>query len=89
MGPLNDIEKLRRLIPHWIEHNRSHAAEFIRWAALARASGAEHTAALIETAAALVQKAEAELEAALEKAGGAAGTHDHDHGNHHHHHHDA
>ncbi len=85
MDPLTDIEKLRRLIPHWIEHNRSHAAEFMRWAELSRASGAEQTAALIENAAAQLQKAEADLVAALEKAGGPAGAHEHE-GHHHHRH---
>jgi hypothetical protein len=85
MDPLTDIEKLRRLIPHWIEHNRSHAAEFMRWADLARASGAEQTAALIENAAAQLQKAEVDLIAALEKAGGTAGAHEYE-GHHHHRH---
>jgi len=87
MKQLTDVEKLQRLIPHWIEHNQSHAAEFLRWAALARASGKEPAAALIENAAALLQNAEAELGAALEKTGGA--TSPHDSGSHHHHSHDA
>jgi len=72
MVQLTDIEKLRRLIPHWIEHNQSHAAEFLRWAALARTSDNKQTADLIEKAAALLQKAEIELSEALEKAGGPA-----------------
>ena len=87
MKQLTDIEKLQRLIPHWIEHNQSHAAEFLRWAALARASGEEQAAALIENAAALLQKTEAELSAALEKIGGATSPHDSE--SHHHHSHDA
>lgn len=85
MDPLTDIEKLRRLIPHWIEHNQSHAAEFMRWADLARDSGEEQAAALIENAAAHLHRAETDLRAALEKAGGAAGAHEHE-GHHHHHH---
>ena len=84
MVQLTDIEKLRRLIPHWIEHNQSHAAEFLRWAALARASDKEQAAALIESAAAALQKAEEDLSAALEKAGGPAEAHDT--GSHHHSH---
>ena len=87
MTQLTDIEKLRRLIPHWIEHNQSHAAEFLRWAALARASGEEQTAALIENAAVLIQKAEVDLNTALESAGGP--VEHHDNGSHHHHSHDA
>ncbi len=87
MVQLTDIEKLQRLIPHWIEHNQSHAAEFLRWAALARSSGQEQTAVLIEKAAALLQKAEDALEAALKKTGYSAG--EHSPGSHHHHSHDA
>ena len=85
MDTLSDIEKLLRLIPHWIEHNRSHAAEFKRWAESARTSGAKQTADLIEKAAARLQKAEADLIAALEKAGGTAGLHA-DEGPHNHNH---
>jgi len=29
---MNDLEKLRVLLPHWIEHNEEHAAEFREWA---------------------------------------------------------
>ena len=29
---MNEVEKLRVLIPHWIEHNEEHASEFQRWA---------------------------------------------------------
>jgi len=83
MTQLTDAEKLRRLIPHWIEHNQSHAAEFRRWAALARDANEEQTAVLIENAAGFLQKAEIELKAALKNAGGAVGTHDP--GEHHHH----
>ena len=30
-----EIDKLRMLIPHWIEHIEGHAAEFRRWVAKA------------------------------------------------------
>ena len=29
---MSEVEKLRVLIPHWIEHNKEHAAEFRKWA---------------------------------------------------------
>ena len=29
---MNEVEKLRVLIPHWIEHNEEHASEFRDWA---------------------------------------------------------
>jgi len=85
MAELSSREKLQRMIPHWIEHNRSHVAEFTRWAEAATADGHTSTAALIENAAALLCRAEAELMAALEQAGGAAGHH-HDDGHHNHRH---
>jgi hypothetical protein len=29
---MNDNEKLRVLIPHWIDHNHEHAKEYLKWA---------------------------------------------------------
>ncbi len=29
---MNELEKLRVLIPHWIERNEEHAQEFRKWA---------------------------------------------------------
>jgi hypothetical protein len=34
---MDEREKLRILIHHWIEHNREHAEEFREWAGEARA----------------------------------------------------
>ena len=31
MSERSDVEKLRILLPHWIEHNNSHVAEFVKW----------------------------------------------------------
>jgi hypothetical protein len=36
---MTDQSKLRALLPHWIEHNAEHAAEFRNWAEKARAAG--------------------------------------------------
>ncbi|UCC69913.1 MAG: hypothetical protein JSV79_03250 [Armatimonadota bacterium] len=45
-------DKLAHLIPHWVEHNQSHIAQFEEWAAKARQAGlsvaAEHVAAAAE-----------------------------------------
>lgn len=90
MSEKDTVEKLRVLLPHWVEHNRSHKAEFVKWAAEARKDGLEEVAALIEKAAAGLDSADAALTNALGKVGGAAGDghhhhhHDHDHGHHHH-----
>jgi hypothetical protein len=81
MPAMTERDKLRALLPHWIEHNAEHAAEFRRWA-----QSAGDAAADIEAAAAQVEAANETLAAALEKMGGAAayyqveGHHGHSHG---------
>jgi hypothetical protein len=70
----NDVEKLRVLLPHWIEHNGEHASEFRQWAG--RAGAAEE---MILEAAALVEEANTSLEEALEKLGGPLEHHHHEH----------
>ena len=72
---MNDVEKLRVLIPHWIEHNVEHAQEFRRWA-----DQVGETAHEVVTAADLMMQVNAALESALQKLGGAL--------EHHHYHHD-
>jgi hypothetical protein len=76
---MRDREKLRVLVPHWIEHNGQHAQEFREWAE--RAGAARES---ILAAAELVEKANVRLEEALEALGGAAEhDHSHDHGHDH------
>jgi hypothetical protein len=60
-----DSEKLRFLIPHWIEHNLEHANEFRDWASKV---GIAHEDIL--KAAEHLEKANHALEAGLEKLGG-------------------
>jgi hypothetical protein len=62
---MNEIEKLRTLIPHWIEHNEEHANEFIRWA-----DQAGEAAADIRAAAMAMAKVNEALSVAVEKLGG-------------------
>ena len=91
---MNEQEKLRVLIPHWIEHNKEHAASFEGWAAKARVLGHEEHAkefrrwaetaggAVPEILAAADAMADANesLAAALEKLGGALDRpHHHNH----------
>jgi len=81
---MNELEKLRVLLPHWIEHNRGHAEECNKWATLA---GQENDAKEVElnlTAAfTAMEEVTRHLEKALSAAGGAA---DDKHSHHHHHH---
>ena len=83
---MNDLEKLRVMLPHWFEHNLSHGAEFSQWADKLTADTPE-VAELLRRAVDSLQDAQSALEKALEKAGGALdGKSHHGHGGHHHHH---
>ncbi|MGD9049243.1 MAG: hypothetical protein PVF77_14390 [Anaerolineae bacterium] len=72
MATLTGQDKLRTLLPHWIEHNAEHAADFRLWAGLAGEAEAD-----IEAAAAQLEAANEALTAALTKLGGSMGNHDH------------
>lgn len=63
---MNEIEKLRVLLPHWIEHNEEHVAEFRQWAKRADEAGADIIAAAHQ-----MEFVNRSLRAALEKLGGA------------------
>jgi hypothetical protein len=70
---MNETDKLRVLIPHWIEHNSEHADEFRRWAEQAGDAAAD----ILAAAEAMVLINES-LVSALEKLGGAlAWPHNH------------
>ena len=70
---MKEIEKLRVLLPHWIEHNGEHAGEFREWAERA---GTARDALL--AASDLVEEANVRLEEALEQLGGPLEHHHHD-----------
>ena len=72
MATLTGQDKLRTLLPHWIEHNAEHVAEFRLWAGLAGEAETD-----IEAAAVLMEAANQVLAEALEKLGGSMGNHDH------------
>jgi hypothetical protein len=79
---MTDIEKLRIMLPHWIEHNQSHAREFKKWADSATRAGSEDVGRLIERAHGLLLEAESALSEALELTGGPADTEHHHDGHH-------
>lgn len=54
---MNDLEKLRILIPHWIEHNAEHAAELHTWAERMQLAGETDTARRLSAAAELLGQA--------------------------------
>jgi nickel/cobalt exporter len=62
-----DMEKLRILIDHWIEHNEEHADEFRKWAERAKSAGNEDIYDDILKAIEKLHDANENLRAALEK----------------------
>lgn len=67
----NDIEKLRILLPHWIEHNIEHANEFRVWIEQMHASGHDHVVEHLEATIEKIESANRDLESALEHLGAA------------------
>lgn len=80
MSEKTGIEKLRILLPHWIEHNNSHIAEFSKWRQVA---AAEANNRLVDeglsAALAAMEKAGAALAGVLQELGGAGEEHHHHH----------
>lgn len=62
---MDETEKLRVLLPHWIEHNGEHAAEFRDYAV--RAGKVQEG---LLAAAGLLEEANARLRNALDELGG-------------------
>ena len=48
---LAPVEKLTKMVEHWLHHNQDHARSFSDWAERARGQGRTDVAALIEDAA--------------------------------------
>ena len=67
---MNDVEKLRVLLPHWMEHNQEHAADFLAWADKSALAGHEGVQERIRSAADAIRRANADLRLALEDLGG-------------------
>jgi hypothetical protein len=70
MATGTDQDKLRVLLPHWIEHNAEHAAEFRNWAEKARTTGREDVAEEIDLAAKELGWVNEALSAALDRLDG-------------------
>ncbi len=86
---MNDLEKLRIILPHWIEHNQGHGAEFSQWSKKLEGDYPEISHLLTHAVQAL-QDAQSALEKAMDMAGGGkikdGHHHSHHHGKGHHHH---
>jgi hypothetical protein len=65
MPDLTEADKLRALLPHWIEHNQEHAEEFRNWSTHAGKASED-----IKTAAERMEAANDALRHALTELGG-------------------
>ena len=86
---MENVEKLRVLLQHWIDHNKSHAEEFSKWEKIMIEDAEGNIAGYISEAVKAVEKVNEQLSKALSGAGGPKeaggdGHHLH-HGDHHHH----
>jgi len=75
----DDLIRLQRLLPHWIEHNEEHAEEFRKWAERAREAGEVHVADHLLAAARILAHANEALQGALDHLGGAPASLEHKH----------
>jgi hypothetical protein len=60
-------QKLRVLLPHWVEHNTEHATEFRQWAERAREAGQAEVAEEIDLAAKQLGWVNEALRAAMDR----------------------
>lgn len=87
---MDNVEKLRVMLQHWIEHNKGHVEEFEKWRKTMTDEGQTSLADHITEAVKTMASVNAQLGKALHEAGGPKtdveeGDHHH-HGHHHHHH---
>ncbi len=82
MSEQDTTKKLRVLLPHWIEHNNNHIAEFRKWESEARTESGQEVALLLVKAISDMEKTGKSLSEAFEKVGGpleSGGGHRHHH----------
>lgn len=71
---MNKVEKLRVLLPHWIDHNQDHAQEFKAWAEKVSGVKRELTRAVV-----LMDEVKVALQSALDELCGPRDVPDHHH----------
>lgn len=83
---MENKDKLRVLLKHWIEHNSGHVEEFTKWQKIiTEEQDAATVADALEQAMEQMDRVSDILQAALDDLGGPLDSADHHH--HHHHHH--
>jgi molecular chaperone GrpE (heat shock protein) len=81
---MENVEKLRVLLQHWIDHNKGHVEEFENWRKIMADEGQQSLSAHITQAIKTMAEVNAELAKALHEVGGPKSGEDSGH----HHHHD-
>lgn len=79
MTKKTDLEKLRILLPHWLEHSHSHQEEFQKWAKIAEQEGEAAAASEIKKALEAMAAADTALKKSLKILGGQIEGHHHHH----------
>ncbi|HYA26717.1 MAG TPA: hypothetical protein VEE82_01840 [Thermodesulfovibrionales bacterium] len=64
---MNEKDKLRHLLHHWMEHNLEHAEVYREWAAKASALGDKELSEILDTLYAETKKLNGLFEAALKR----------------------
>ena len=83
---MDNLEKLRILLQHWIDHNGGHVDEFKKWQTIMSAEGQDKIAAFMGEAISQMDKVSETLAVALNTCGGPAESGGEHHHHHHHHH---
>jgi len=84
---MKNVEKLRVLLQHWIDHNESHAEEFSKWEKIMTEDSEGNIADHIGEAVKAVKTVNEQLSNALLEAGGPKEERNREHHHHHEHHH--
>ena len=69
---MNDMQKLKVLLAHWMDHNREHAEAFHQWAQRAEECGSGEVASRLQTAAQEMKSLNERLRAARDLIGDSA-----------------
>jgi hypothetical protein len=84
---MDDIQKNRVRLTHWISHNSEHLTGYMEMAENLEGMGLNEAAEKVRRAVSLVKATNHEFERALTLLGGSVSEHNHDHGHSHSHKH--
>ena len=63
-------DKLKKILPHWLEHNKKHEAEFLSWIVELEKDGEQELAGQLQKAVGAFVIAQQALEKTVEMMGG-------------------